>query len=662
MPNTKQLINRSLSIALTAQVCIVVTALTAHDGWAQNSPQSGCDGVECMEAVFDVGVVYQPPAGQYGITELMDAALAGDLTRVEAQLTAGAIVNARDYQGATALMRAVVNSDQAIVERLLAAGADPNIGDNRGYTPLSRAVQYDRAAVAATLLTHGADPNVYFGKSEPKRRSSSLLERAAVLGQTKVVRQMLERGADVQENGVVALNAALWKHHEDTAALLVEAGVDINAPTYDEQKHRYMQNGARVLHTAAQEGLESSVRLLLRFGADINDRNVHGQSALHYAVQNNHAKVVSILLAQGANVTGDDLAVALDAGDEPVARQLLDNLDLRALDTGELDSLIARADRTGDKKMLDRLFEARDMRAVAAPPGRLLFAQAGAQECKLFLWDLDKRDKELVFSAPGPCEQQFFFSRPAQSLYVVEDDVIQVVSLDASQSPAQSIPLPTAMIEANLAAVKKRVSGYHEGISTDWMTASVVQVGVLESGKLVFATHTSGPADGTYAFLYARSGDTWQEIDQVDCHRFDACRYEKVLGHSLTERPGHMTVWHPNIRRNPYFLEKSESRVVDSEYFSWNGSVVLEIDGLRTNLHYSKGESGHCADDCAYTSGISLELSGRTTIDIAKFSANNAIVDRYALVWSGRWPQCELIDLGTGKSVLGKLQVASWIH
>lgn len=628
---------------------------------AQTTTQDECGANECFSPAFDVAVVVPSPVGQYGITELMYAVELNDLARVEALLTSGADVNARNDGGATALLMAAAYGSKEIVDRLLGAGADPNISSHRGDSPLGSAIQYSHDDIAVALLRHGANPNIDDSSNNPRRRQGALA-KAAVTGQTDVVELLLQRGTHTKESGLEALSLALWQHHEDIVGLLLEADIDLNAPTYDTAKHKHMQTGELVLHTAAQEGLQLSTLMLLEKGADVNGKSVHGHSALYFAARNNHPEVVNLLLNAGAMVAGDDVAAALDAGNDDIAQQLARNLDVSSLDAGEIESLIVKADMAGNTELLQRLFEERGQRTGTEPVTTLLFAKADTGDCRLARWDMASGRQETVFSSPGQCEQDFFFNRPRAELYVVDGHDVNVISLDAPDSVARQIELPTAMIDENLAELKEKLSLSFNGHDVSWVSARVVQFGVLKSGEFAFVTHSYGPADGTYGYLYALTNNAWRTVRYEDCHRFDACRFEDVLSHSFHERPNAMTAWSPEIRRNPYFVDKTESRVMNYEDISWDGVVTLNIDGRQARLHYSRGESGHCAEDCAYTSGLSLELPDQSTGKIAQRAGNNAIVDRYALVWTPTRPRSELIDLATSKSVFGELQVASWLH
>ena len=636
----------------TVSMCFrLVLLLACGSVQAQTTIQGDCDGNECFAPEFDVGVVYQSPVGHYGITALMYAVELEDLARVESLLASGADVNARNDSGATALLMAAAYGSSEIVVQLLAAGANPDIGSHRGETPLGTAIRYRHSDIAVALLEHGANP------------TEAGLEKAAVLGQTSVVESILDLGAGTPESSLQALSLALWKRHEDIAALLLETNIDLNQPTYDAEQHGRMETGEFVLHTAAQQGLVSSTALLLEKGADVNRRSANGRSALYFAARENHAEIVLTLLDAGADVAADDVAVAIGTGNEATTQELLQSLDTSTLGIAELERLIVMADKANFTEFLERLFSARDSRVPSQPVTTLLFAKANAENCKLVQWDLASGRRQTVFSSAGQCEQSFFFNRPRSELYVLTENTVSVISLDAPGAEAQQIELPTAMIDENLAALRERVHvSYQDKVDSSWMTARVVQFGVLEGGEFAFVTHSDGPADEVYGYLYALSGGYWRVVRNEDCHRFDPCYFDEVLSHSLLDRPAKLTVWSPEIRRNPHFVDKTEEGVLDYEFSDRSGVITLRIDGQYSLLRYEMAESGHCAYDCVYASALSLELPDQDAVRLAESGGNSEIVDRYALVRTGSWPKSELIDLGTGESVLGELAVAGWIH
>jgi ankyrin repeat protein len=71
---------------------------------------------------------------------LLEAARAGDVSRVAALLEAGAEIDAADANGETALLFAAMAGHLAVVSYLVAAGADATRKDNLGYDAYTAAM------------------------------------------------------------------------------------------------------------------------------------------------------------------------------------------------------------------------------------------------------------------------------------------------------------------------------------------------------------------------------------------------------------------------------------------------------------------------------------------------------------------------------------------
>ena len=68
----------------------------------------------------------------------------------------------------------------------------------------------------------------------------------------------------------------------------------------------YLDNRPFFLFIAAMKGNKDMVNLLLDRGADVDEQNRHGQTALVRAVQDKHLDIVRLLLDRGADVNGKD--------------------------------------------------------------------------------------------------------------------------------------------------------------------------------------------------------------------------------------------------------------------------------------------------------------------------------------------------------------------
>ena len=89
-----------------------------------------------------------------------DAVRRGDVEAVQAQLRAGADVNARDRHGQTALMLAAHRGYDALVETLAAHGAELNVTAKYHLSALMLAVIVGHIDIARLLVRAGADQSI----------------------------------------------------------------------------------------------------------------------------------------------------------------------------------------------------------------------------------------------------------------------------------------------------------------------------------------------------------------------------------------------------------------------------------------------------------------------------------------------------------------------
>ena len=92
--------------------------------------------------------------------DIFEAAMAGNVARIQGIIRAGVNVNQKDYTGWTPLHIAAFYDHKAIVEHLIKAGADLNTIDKYGWTPLHVAAYYGHQEIVETLIKAGADINL----------------------------------------------------------------------------------------------------------------------------------------------------------------------------------------------------------------------------------------------------------------------------------------------------------------------------------------------------------------------------------------------------------------------------------------------------------------------------------------------------------------------
>ena len=250
---------------------------------------------------------------------LIQAVKNRDADAVRALLKQRVDVNATQGDGATALHWASHRDDLAIADLLIRAGARANIADDLGTTPLHVACTNRSGPMVERLLAADANANATLLNGE------TALMTCARAGDARAVRALLAHGADANakehEHQQTALMWAVAQRHPDVVQLLIGARADLRArsATYaqtvvgeqtqragrEELNYTVLRGGATPLLFAARVGDVDSAKLLLAAGADANDSQPDGVSALVLAAHSGNGSVAALLLEQGANPNAD---------------------------------------------------------------------------------------------------------------------------------------------------------------------------------------------------------------------------------------------------------------------------------------------------------------------------------------------------------------------
>ena len=269
------------------------------------------------------------PKVKGGFTPLMFAAQAGDLDSVRILLAAGAGVDSGTPDDGTPLVLAGSNGHEEVALFLLEKGADPNATDGYGMTPLHWALQEGIVALYAgtfstdrfwvnpnmpelvkALLAREADPNARIKKDmlpydvhRFSRSRGDMLPQVGLTGISPFVlatavadlpamRLLVEGGADPTMSAKEGLTPVM---------VAAGMGVDRDRNPTAEQKKEFLEAvrlavrlggsvnaadflGRTALHGAAYYGLNDVVQLLVDNGADLEAKDIHGQTALSIAL------------------------------------------------------------------------------------------------------------------------------------------------------------------------------------------------------------------------------------------------------------------------------------------------------------------------------------------------------------------------------------------
>ena len=268
-------------------------------------------------------------------TPLVVAVENGHVELVEELLRNKADVNMTDNVGNCALHVAVnlylevnLKANREVVRLLLESGADPNLIPVGCKSPLSTAVVSNDTELAKLLIEKGAQLNLTDSSGKTALHHAVCCKNSA----PSVVKLLLERGADVQttdKENKSPLHCALDikipadDHNLTNLNLLLDYGADVNAST----------SGVTPLYVACRKNLTAIVlKMLTECDAEVNagecsplrsacinynteiakmllskdaDPNVP-EPALWAAVARLNSELVSLLLSHGANVNDVD--------------------------------------------------------------------------------------------------------------------------------------------------------------------------------------------------------------------------------------------------------------------------------------------------------------------------------------------------------------------
>lgn len=224
----------------------------------------------------------------------VEAATTGNATALKPHLDAGMSANSKDENGSSFLWLAAASGNEAAVRLLLERGADPNAVDAFGNMPLHRAASLGHLRVVRLLLDHKADINAV--KGSPQFPLTALTE-AVRAAEADMVALLLQRGVDLNAPGnrnaleVLLQNAGQLVRRrigqKKEAVKRGQAALNAQNDIYEmlSAKIDVQRWGGNAVCKAVVMGQYSIAEDLIIRGADVNSRDPKGKPLLVLIVE-----------------------------------------------------------------------------------------------------------------------------------------------------------------------------------------------------------------------------------------------------------------------------------------------------------------------------------------------------------------------------------------
>uniref|UniRef100_A0A665XAK2 Poly [ADP-ribose] polymerase n=1 Tax=Echeneis naucrates TaxID=173247 RepID=A0A665XAK2_ECHNA len=327
--------------------------------------------------------------GEYKKDELLEAARSGNEEKLMALLTPLNVnchasdgrkvraethihTNAVTAFGLVPLHNACSYGHYEVTELLLKHGACVNAMDLWQFTPLHEAASKNRVEVCSLLLSHGADPtllNCHSKSSVDMAPTPELKERLTYEFKGHSLLQAAREADMAKAKKTLALEIINFKHpHTHETAL--HCAVASPHPKRKQVTELLLRKGANVneknkdfmtpLHVAAERAHNDIMEVLQKHGAKVNALDTLGQTALHRAALAGHLQTCRLLLGYGVDASLVSLQgfTAAQMGNEAVQQILNENVPVR---NSDVDYRLLEAAKAGDLDTVKSLCTAQNV-------------------------------------------------------------------------------------------------------------------------------------------------------------------------------------------------------------------------------------------------------------------------------------------------------------
>jgi ankyrin repeat protein/uncharacterized protein YegL len=291
-----------------------------------------------------------------GDTLLIRSSDSGNLPLVQFFLTPSN-VNAVNLLGNSALWVSCAKRWPCIISELIGGGANIDQTNHKGNPPISCICQRGPIKIAELLISMGC------GTDFINKNGDTILTLCARNGQPELLRFFLDYvdSAIIEHvpkiDGFNVLFAAVEANQVACIRVLLEGGVMTLEGQRTARDNEIIQ-WATPLHLAAYYGRTEAARVLLEFGAHIDEVDGFGQTPMHLAIIQKQAGICRLLKQYGPNMN------ILDMAGMSALSYCAGNKEIRAMLTNSLVAPLMRLCRGGERNEIDLIQILRERSAV----------------------------------------------------------------------------------------------------------------------------------------------------------------------------------------------------------------------------------------------------------------------------------------------------------
>lgn len=238
--------------------------------------------------------------------------------------------NLANADGDNPLMYATQKKNLKVVSKLLEFEVDPNYINDRGETPLAFAAMQGKSSIdmVSLLLDYGARPNIE--NENGKTIIEKLIDAELFLRNNKKLKMKYRQEINEEENYKAVLEEILLNgevnltmlngegnpfffdcvEHKnfDLVKILVKYGTDINLKNKEGYNivYYYMSKNITFRRVIDQQNYLAMLRNIISLGADANSRDDFGGITLHKAILDNDLQTIKVLINAGADINAVD--------------------------------------------------------------------------------------------------------------------------------------------------------------------------------------------------------------------------------------------------------------------------------------------------------------------------------------------------------------------